>query len=456
MKLQNVWEVLTDDEKKNCICFLNDKLDGTPKHEYFKEVIEVNIDKSAELIMRKSKDFQIKYDISANRIRTYNHQILQLLYDFIAQFSVQNTLAYRQLLLHDFFINRKQYALADSVYQKIDQVLEQSNFDKTEYLGFKLILLKSKMKDGKLFTGIDGQIKHLSQLKGIISEIHEYEKIVRDYELMLYRLYNPNLDIQSSKKKDETAVEQIYNHLMDMIKEGDFLKNYNAIISILNNNENTPKHIKRDILLNCINYCTAQISRGEVDYYKYNFMVHKEMIEADLQVINEVSYRNISYLACRAEEYDWAMAFVDKNKNQLPDKKKETGYSFSKAIVQWYAKDYMGVIATLRNVEYEDIGYKLQTRAYLLTCYFELDEYDVLDSSIKAFKVFLRRRRNVPKSRKDSYYGFLTILDHLMKAGERNDIKRIQKAKEVLDSGPIAFQDWLREKIAETEAVIKK
>ena len=85
-----------------------------------------------------------------------------------------------------------------------------------------------------------------------------------------------------------------------------------------------------------------------------------------------------------------------------------------------------------------------------------LDEDDVLDSFIKAFKVFLRRKRNISKRRKDAFYGFTTVIADLMKARERNDPKRLTKARDELSNNPsIPNQDWLIEKIEELEAVIK-
>ena len=79
----------------------------------------------------------------------------------------------------------------------------------------------------------------------------------------------------------------------------------------------------------------------------------------------------------------------------------------------------------------------------------------IRDRFIKAFKVFLRRKRNIPKRRKDAFYGFTTVIGDLTKARERNDYKRIIKAREELaNNASIPNQDWLNEKIEELEAII--
>ena len=185
------------------------------------------------------------------------------------------------------------------------------------------------------------------------------------------------------------------------------------------------------------------------------FKIYKFGVDNDILVIDIPVYRNISYIACQVQEFDWALNFVEKSKSQLPNEDQESAYSFTKARTLWYAKNWDGVLRTLRNVEYKDMAYNLVARSIILTCYYELDDYEPLDSLIKSFKVYLRRKRNVSKARKDSFYNFITALDHLMKASERSDYKRILKAKEVIANNPSTRnQDWLNEKIEELEAII--
>ena len=197
------------------------------------------------------------------------------------------------------------------------------------------------------------------------------------------------------------------------------------------------------------------INKGSLNYIQTLFKIYKYGVDNDIWVIDIPAYRNIAYLSCATGDYKWALEFVENYKSILPKNDQESAYSFTKARTLWYAKDWEGVIRTLRNVEYKDIAYNLLARSYILTCYYELDEYEPLDSLIKSFKVYLRRKRNISKSRKNSYYNFITAIDHLMKASERRDYKRIMKSKEITETIPFAsIKDWLTEKIEELEAII--
>jgi hypothetical protein len=174
-----------------------------------------------------------------------------------------------------------------------------------------------------------------------------------------------------------------------------------------------------------------------------------------LPINNPTEYRNIAATACQIKEFDWALEFVEKYKTELPIDLQESAYSFTKARIYGNMKNWDAVLSTLRNVEYEDIGYNLNSKLFMIMAYLELDEYDALDSFIKSFKVFLRRRRNIPVARKNAFYGFTTVVDHIMKAAERRDKKRIAKAYEEIESNKaIPNQDWLKEKISEIEQIL--
>lgn len=173
-------------------------------------------------------------------------------------------------------------------------------------------------------------------------------------------------------------------------------------------------------------------------------------------IIDPIDYSNIIFTACRISNYSWALNFAEDYKDRLSAEHRKTAYSFNKARIHWYNNDFEKVIETLRNVDYEDLTYNLNSKLMILTSFFELDEYDLVDSTIKSFKVFLRRRRNIPAIRKKAFYGFCEVLGHILKAEERMDSKRLVAAKTLIEHNrSIPNVEWLRQKITELENIIK-
>ena len=288
-------------------------------------------------------------------------------------------------------------------------------------------------------------------------------EIIKDYEKSLINIELKNLEFlgvtyqsdQNSELILANPVLKIHQEIELMYSGKNIEESLNIILSIIDQNPKINWKIKRDIIVKCANHLIITLNAGQTDLYPLIFKTYKTAIDGDFLILDKDLYRNIPYLACKSHEFEWALEFVEKYKDRLSEEDKESAYSFTKARTLWYAKDWEGVIRTLRNVEYKDMAYNLLARSYILTCYYELDDYEPLDSLIKSFKVYLRRKRNVSKARKDSFYNFITALDHLMKASERSDYKRILKAKEVIAKNPSTRnQDWLYEKIEELEAII--
>ena len=171
--------------------------------------------------------------------------------------------------------------------------------------------------------------------------------------------------------------------------------------------------------------------------------------------IDPTDFRNIVLISCRMEEYEWALNFIEDHKILLSEDYRQSAYSFSKARIFNNMGNHEGVVDVLRNVEYEDITYNLNSRLLLIAAFYELDEYDILESTIKALKVFLRRKRNVSVKRKANFRDFCDVVYNLMKAGDRKDPSRITKATEIMDTNKgIPSSWWLKEKIAEVSQVL--
>lgn len=201
-----------------------------------------------------------------------------------------------------------------------------------------------------------------------------------------------------------------------------------------------------------LNFFIWQTNKGNksFDHYYFDLMqwgISKGNHELEITL---QEYRNYISYATRVQEYEWALKFSDEFKSKLPKEERETAYSFSRMRIQWNMKDYEGVIETLRNVEYKDITYNLNSKLALMTSFYELDEYEPLLATIRAFKVFLRRRRNVSLARKANFTDFCDALYNIMMADSNRDSNRITKARDIINANPaIPNNDWLLAKIEE-------
>ncbi len=307
---------------------------------------------------------------------------------------------------------------------------------------------------------------NIRQLNKNLNSLYLCEKIRIALLAKIYKEVNTNMsfnvdiDIQNYLNEleiDESNVFlQLYrkvfflvvatDHQKKKFDLGEFIKNLSEIY------KNYPFE-STELYDSVYNYYVWELNKGN-DVYGELFelidfgMTSKLLLKQDL--LDPTDYRNAVIVACRCNEYDWALNFVEEYKSHLAPEYRRSAYSFNKARIHMNMHNYEEAVDMLRDVEYEDVTYNINSKLMLMHAFYELDEYDVLESTIKAFKVFLRRRRNISKSRKANFTDHCDVLYHIIKASERRDPKRLFQASKILDNNPaIPNKFWLRERIDE-------
>ncbi len=389
--------------------------------------------------------FRMKW--SKSKLAKKGNSLLALYIDFIVNEHLKKNSPTLDLLKYQALKN----ALTPNSYElkKLKEKIEYQNFESGENIAISYVYAKSLINEQKSYPSLN---KLQNMILSKASKIAKYESQTLDLNIAFFAHMGYEYEVLNIHNESNSILLWLLKKITNLFKNELPLDHIFHCLVMISDHQLIPsKHIK-DSLDYLLNYATADLNRGKLNLYPIIYKLYKFGLNSRLLDVTLSDYRNIAYVSCKAKEFNWALKFVEEYKSSLPIDQQESAYSFTKARTQWYAKDYDAVIETLRNVEYEDILYNLQTRSYLLTCYYELDEDEALDSLIKSFKVYLRRKRNVSVKRKDAYYGFTSVIDHLMKCRERSDPKRIAKARELLKENPsIPNQDWLLEKIEELE-----
>ncbi len=416
--------------------------------------------------------------------KVYNDQLLRKLINQVTQklelfFSVESLQSKEHLKLRtlaDFSQINNISELKNKLQKTLDKSINARSLDYSEAL-FDNYTAKRSVKD------IDGIFK---RKKGYETG-GEYMKIIQDLnaiiessfvieKLKLHLLQQNWLDIdlkidkkvkisnfidkqlKKQNKYNESGVAHLYILTYNYLKYETNQEFLDQIIEKLKILVLTNKNEANIVFTHIYNSIATKIGVGQdlfVEQYQLlNFGLDSKLL-IDNDKIDPIDYRNIVINACRIAEFDWALDFIEKYKNYLDTESRQSAYSFSKARVFMNMRRYEDVIDVLQNVEYEDITYNINSRLMLIASFYELDEYDILESTIKAFKVFLRRKRNISVARKANFTDHCDVIYNLIKASERKDAKRIEKANDILSNNPgIPNKTWLKEKITEVSAVL--
>lgn len=83
----------------------------------------------------------------------------------------------------------------------------------------------------------------------------------------------------------------------------------------------------------------------------------------------------------------------------------------------------------------------------LIATYYELNEYDALESLLQAFKMYIRRERSLPVERKNHYLNLIKFTNTLIKIPHKEKKKLEKLYQEIKDTKGIVSKPWLEEKV---------
>jgi hypothetical protein len=205
------------------------------------------------------------------------------------------------------------------------------------------------------------------------------------------------------------------------------------------------------IYYSAINYCIRQINHGNLQFNQELFDLYNDLIDRDILFLNDElspwDFRNIVLVGLRIGQYQWVENFINNFNYKIPDLYRENAVTFNLAQLFFYQKKYDRVIEKLRNVEYEDVSYNLNSKTMLLTTYYETEELEPLYSLFDSFRTYINRQNNIPKDRKENYKNLIKFTKKLTRImpGDEAAIKRLEA--EIHETRNVASLKWLQEKI---------
>lgn len=208
------------------------------------------------------------------------------------------------------------------------------------------------------------------------------------------------------------------------------------------------------ILGSAMNYCVGQINLNNQEFLKEFYDLMKEYLDKEYFYtdgkLNPFVFKNIIVTGLRLKEYDFVENFILTYKSRLPEDFQENAISYNLAQLYFYKKDYPKVLQNLTNLEYNDITYNLGARSILVATYYEMNEYDPLQSAISSFSVYLSRAKGtIPDRRRKSYMQYLKFVKNMSNHIPGDSKKKEKLIAEYNKNTGIASANWLKEKLEE-------
>lgn len=203
------------------------------------------------------------------------------------------------------------------------------------------------------------------------------------------------------------------------------------------------------------NYCIRKINSGQSNYYQEFLDLYKVQLELGTLLkdgyLSEQDYKNIVTAGVRTKDYDWTEAFIHKNKRALKTSVRENAFIYNLAAFYYATKQYTKALRALNDVNFTELTYHLGAKDIQLKIYYELGESEAFSSLVQAFRIYVKRNKQLSEYRKEVYFNYLKIAKKIEALKEKKiyiSLDKFQKEKIALDHEiksikNIANSDWI-------------
>jgi hypothetical protein len=226
-----------------------------------------------------------------------------------------------------------------------------------------------------------------------------------------------------------------------------FKESFRAIYDEVNRME------KNNYLARMQTYVMKHIQKGDLKYlnelldaYKF-FFDKKGIFENDF--IPMPPFRNCITLSLEANDFDFAKKLIDKYSERLYPEYRQDTKNICRALVEFKLKNYDAVIDSLKIFSYSYPLHKIDVRHLLLKTYFEMNEFDHLQSHIDSFRHFLSNNKTISAGTKNKYHSLLNLVSQIYTAKINSKTKHLAEIKKNISNYDLFIFDkfWLSEKI---------
>jgi len=206
-----------------------------------------------------------------------------------------------------------------------------------------------------------------------------------------------------------------------------------------------PKEEMVDILLLAINFCIKQINNGQDQYLQEVFHLYQLGLENKLLLIqnrlNRFVYKNVVASGLHLGELDWVESFINEYAPLIEAKYRSEYFRYNQARLLYFKKDYHQAMALLATVDSSDLLLTTDAKVILLKMYYELEEFDPLDSLLASFKTFLNRKKVIGYHR-DKYIQLIEFTKKLLYLNH-NDKEAKKALSQKIKAHSVMEKEWL-------------
>lgn len=202
----------------------------------------------------------------------------------------------------------------------------------------------------------------------------------------------------------------------------------------------------RGFYLMAINYCVRRLNEGATRFLKEVFDLYRSGIESGYLLedgaLSLFTYHNVVAVGLKTGELDWVSQFIHEQKNALERRYRDSAFSFNLARLEYARRNFGSVLELLQKANYRDPLVNLAAKTLLLKTYYELAEYDLLQSHLDAMRNYVRRKRVIGYHQRN-ILNIVRFTEKLMGADVLGKSSRVKLRSAIEQEEELTEKEWL-------------
>lgn len=146
-----------------------------------------------------------------------------------------------------------------------------------------------------------------------------------------------------------------------------------------------------------VNYCVRRLNAGDVAYYREALDLYKEGLTKghllEDGALSRFTYHNVVAAGLQVGDLEWVRYFIYEYRSRIERRYRESVFSFNLARLAYAERNHGLVLDLLQKANYRDPLHNLAAKTLLLKTYFDLGEFDSLQSLLDAIRNYVQRKR---------------------------------------------------------------
>lgn len=257
-------------------------------------------------------------------------------------------------------------------------------------------------------------------------------------------------DIEQNGYLDHPCISTYY-YCYRFLSEQYNLDHFHQFRSQLQKNRTFfPEEEQKDLYLVAINFCIRQMNAGNALFSRQVWELYQEGLENNFLLedgrLSSFTFNNIVANSIHLQEYTWLETFIESYEGKLEESSRSNIVSFNRARLAYARRDYKTAMLLLQNSEYKDLINNLISKSILLYIYYELGEFDLVESHLDSLNQFIRRRE-VSDYHRSNYLNLIRLVRKLVALQSFDKDKRAQLRQEIEDTEILSAKEWLLQQL---------